>query len=275
MAPDVVRQIRKRTKKGETPTEGWQRMYSVIFPNDKTIPSPYVEDIGQLYTERVRQAIANEFAQHLHSTLDSLSMAGITNEPSAIKAACISHLSKAVDQFVTGRSSKDEESIVATAQNQSDCSFSSTSYPYRKDIVPPLSSGPIVPDCFEQPTHARSLPYLQKDTTSYLQEGVASYHERSTTSDQQEDTHPPNCPDFGRPRCGDGDDVFENLISYEQPYHASPMYPLGSSLDSHHHHHQFLPSAYPTRIHDALPESWNVRASNDWEARNLFMPSSI
>lgn len=40
MDPKAARQIRQRTKKSENATEGWQRMYSVIFPDDETIHSP-------------------------------------------------------------------------------------------------------------------------------------------------------------------------------------------------------------------------------------------
>jgi hypothetical protein len=40
LEPDVVQKIRQRTKKGETPMEGWQRMYCIIFPDAKTVPPP-------------------------------------------------------------------------------------------------------------------------------------------------------------------------------------------------------------------------------------------
>lgn len=36
----VVEKIRERTKKGEDGIEGWQRIYTILFPFDKTIPSP-------------------------------------------------------------------------------------------------------------------------------------------------------------------------------------------------------------------------------------------
>jgi len=177
MTPDVARKIRRRTKKGETLTEGWQRMYSIMFPGDKTIPSPCeyhascfpqnrrltmladVEDIGQLYTERVRKSVTDDFIQHLHSKLDSLSMDGVSNSPSAIKAACVSHLTKVADQYITGGSSRDKESTVAMAQNL--CSYPTwptTSHPYRKQFFG-LSSGHIVPDPFQHPVNDGTMPH--------------------------------------------------------------------------------------------------------------------
>ncbi|OAG17100.1 hypothetical protein CC77DRAFT_279089 [Alternaria alternata] len=40
MDPKAAQRIRQRTKKSENAKEGWQRMYSVIFPDDETIHSP-------------------------------------------------------------------------------------------------------------------------------------------------------------------------------------------------------------------------------------------
>jgi hypothetical protein len=40
MDPKAAQRIRQRTKKSENAKEGWQRMYSVIFPDDEPIHSP-------------------------------------------------------------------------------------------------------------------------------------------------------------------------------------------------------------------------------------------
>jgi hypothetical protein len=182
MTPDVARKIRRRTKKGETLTEGWQRMYSIMFPGDKTIPSPCeyhascfpqnrrltmladVEDIGQLYTERVRKSVTDEFIQHLHSKLNSLSMRGVSNNPSAIKAACVSHLTKVADQYIRGGSNTDEESTVAMAQNL--CSHSTWPtawHPYKKQSSA-LSSGLLGFDVFGNPVGDGPIPHWQGAT---------------------------------------------------------------------------------------------------------------
>ncbi|CAN9477675.1 unnamed protein product [Alternaria alternata] len=87
MEPDVTLKIRRRTRKGENVTQD-------------------TEDIGRLYMERIRKTVADDFIQHVHATLDLLSTDGIANKPSAIKAACISHLSKVADQYVTRGESK-------------------------------------------------------------------------------------------------------------------------------------------------------------------------
>ncbi|CAN9454613.1 unnamed protein product [Alternaria alternata] len=77
----------------------------------KRCAQDYTEDIGRLYMERIRKTVADDFIQHVHATLDLLSTDGIANKPSAIKAACMSHLSKVADQYVTRGKARVENSF--------------------------------------------------------------------------------------------------------------------------------------------------------------------
>jgi FlaG/FlaF family flagellin (archaellin) len=117
MEPEAVRKIRRRTKKGEDAMQGWQRIYSIIFPDEKTIPSPYVEDIAQLYLKRTRKTTVVEFIRYVHSTLDDLSTEASPNESSIIKSACVSHLRKVADEFTRKESTEEIMSTSTGAYN--------------------------------------------------------------------------------------------------------------------------------------------------------------
>jgi hypothetical protein len=134
MEPEAVRKIRRRTKKGEDAMQGWQRIYSIIFPDEKTIPSPCkyrffgilripakifadVEDIAQLYLKRTRKTTVVEFIRYVHSTLDDLSTEASPNESSIIKSACVSHLRKVADEFTRKESTEEIMSTSTGAYN--------------------------------------------------------------------------------------------------------------------------------------------------------------
>ncbi|KAH6862635.1 hypothetical protein B0T12DRAFT_481294 [Alternaria alternata] len=146
LEPDVVQKIRQRTKKGETPMEGWQRMYCIIFPDAKTVPPPYVEDIGQSYMERARKSVVNEFIRYVHSTLDNLSTDTSPNESSMIKSACVSHLRMVADEFV--RKENTEEVMLTSTETYNIQGGSQTM------IQPDLSS--LVDNC----DYNWTAPYL-------------------------------------------------------------------------------------------------------------------